>query len=151
MKQCEADLVNMATLQQPSLAYEPTTDVVYDYDKPLQGFLCTRENTTTEEEDSDSFNAFRARVLLHPLVAVTAIPKKDRDFSALVPAARLGWYGRWNGRGIRVGFGFVFRVRFGIRGGRGHLGFFSKRGRGRRRRHRHGMGFFPKALPHKQS
>jgi hypothetical protein len=42
VKQCEADLVNMAMLQRPSLAYEPTTDAMYD--KPLQGFVSLREN-----------------------------------------------------------------------------------------------------------
>ncbi|XP_078168539.1 uncharacterized protein LOC144563046 [Carex rostrata] len=61
VKQCEADLVNMATLQRPSLAYEPTTDAVYDYDKPLQGFLCTRENTTNgDQHDSDSLSRYES-------------------------------------------------------------------------------------------
>ncbi|KAF3327685.1 Serine/threonine-protein kinase RIO1 [Carex littledalei] len=49
VKQCESDLVNMASLQRPSLAYEPTTDVMYD--KPLQGFVCTRENTREEDRE----------------------------------------------------------------------------------------------------
>lgn len=48
MKQCEADLVIMATLQRPSLAYEPTTDAVYDYD------------TTTGEDDSDSLSRYES-------------------------------------------------------------------------------------------
>lgn len=39
----------MASLQRPSLAYEPTTDSMYD--KPLQGFVCTRENTREEDRE----------------------------------------------------------------------------------------------------
>ncbi|KAJ4773197.1 Serine/threonine-protein kinase RIO1 [Rhynchospora pubera] len=49
VKQCEADLVNMAMLQRPSLAYEPTTDAMYD--KPLQGFVDTRDKTGEEDRE----------------------------------------------------------------------------------------------------
>ncbi|KAJ4730770.1 Serine/threonine-protein kinase RIO1 [Rhynchospora pubera] len=49
VKQCEADLVNMAMLQRSSLAYEPTTDAMYD--KPLQGFVDTRDKTGEEDRE----------------------------------------------------------------------------------------------------
>ncbi|KAJ3688598.1 hypothetical protein LUZ61_017762 [Rhynchospora tenuis] len=48
VKQCEADLVNMAMLQHPSLAYQPKIDAMYD--KPLQGFVQTREKTKKESQ-----------------------------------------------------------------------------------------------------
>ncbi|KAJ1695116.1 hypothetical protein LUZ63_011814 [Rhynchospora breviuscula] len=46
VKQCEA--VNMAMLQRPSLAYEPTNDAIYD--KPLEGFARTRQKTREERQ-----------------------------------------------------------------------------------------------------
>ncbi|KAJ4758462.1 Serine/threonine-protein kinase RIO1 [Rhynchospora pubera] len=48
VKQCEADLVDMAILQNPSLAYGATIDGMSD--KNLQGFVHTREKTTEERQ-----------------------------------------------------------------------------------------------------
>ncbi|KAI0530760.1 hypothetical protein KFK09_000308 [Dendrobium nobile] len=44
IKQCEEDLVQMAMLQRPSFAYEPEAKEIYD--KPLLGFIHTRNETS---------------------------------------------------------------------------------------------------------
>uniref|UniRef100_A0A453S2Z9 Uncharacterized protein n=5 Tax=Aegilops tauschii TaxID=37682 RepID=A0A453S2Z9_AEGTS len=47
-KQCEADIVNMSMLQQPSLCYEPPADKLYN--QPLLGFVRAEKNKRTAEK-----------------------------------------------------------------------------------------------------
>lgn len=52
VKQCEEDLVQMAMLQRPDFAYEPRAKEIYD--KPLLGFIQTRNEDTEEAHCSES-------------------------------------------------------------------------------------------------
>nr|CAD1839059.1 unnamed protein product [Ananas comosus var. bracteatus] len=48
VKQCEADLVQMAMLSRPTFAYEPTAEKIYD--QPLVGFVNTRTEAAQQQQ-----------------------------------------------------------------------------------------------------
>ncbi|KQJ99116.1 serine/threonine-protein kinase RIO1 isoform X2 [Brachypodium distachyon] len=54
VKQCEADIVNMAMTQNPSFSYEPTADKLFD--QPLSRFVRTKNEPTGQQQEQSTQN-----------------------------------------------------------------------------------------------